>query len=655
MAYREIRFKSNLHRKIKEAIWERYKLSWNQMEPYRSKWNKDDKRAVAYLKETENDRLRRSLRNDGKPQFTTIEVPYSYAILMTLQTYWTTVFLGRDPVFQYMSRHGEPQMRVQALEALIAYQTLVGEQLAPYYIWLLDAAKYGLGVVCTYWSNESVVVSNIEERPETYLGIPVPGRTKKVRVAKKIPGYRGHRVFNVRPQDFLPDPRVPIKDLQRGEFCGRIFDSSWNELVKRQQRGELFNLDIVKERRRNMTDDRDRQDLTSRGDPLVQIPDPNQPQTDILDMGFHSIIEMVIELVPEEWGLGTTKFPEKWVFTLVDQEVICGAQPLGEIHGKFPYAVQQYEMDGYIVNPRSLPEVLSPLNDALSWLINTHFHSVRKVINDQLVVDPSKIVMKDCTDPASGRLIRLRPEAYGTDARLAVHQLQTVDVTQNHLKDSQIIAEMMQRVSGVTDNVMGMVNAGGRKTATEVRTSSTFGVNRLKTHSEYNSALAWTPLSQMFVSGTQQHYDAEQTFKIAGDLLPGSPQQMMITPEDIAGFYDFVPVDGTMPVDKFAMANLWREIMAQMAKIPDLMAQYSIGQIFSYTAKLAGAVNIDQFRLDVNVVPDKTLTMEEERGNVVPIGGSDVGGNVGTTAGEVESRAGNVAEPGQVGGLGTTG
>lgn len=640
----ELKYNSQLHRVLLRAIKDRYQMSYDEMSKYHSRWTENEERFIAYRKESEGDARRRQSRSDGSPQFTTLEVPYSYAMLMTAQTYWTTVFLGRNPIFQYTGRHGEAEQSIMGLESLIDYQVTVGEMLVPLYIWSLDMGKYGLGIIYDYWDENEVVVSQIEERPVTYLGVPVPGKKpERVRTVKRIKGYAGNKLINIRPYDFFPDPRVPVKDFQKGEFCSHETEVGWNEILKGAASGKYQNIDVLKKliRARNQRE-------AEQGTSQKQYPGTDR-NPDQFDPGFVTVLVMTIELVPKEWGLGSGSYPEKWVFTMADGEVLIEARPFGAYHGKFPYQVQQYEQDGYELIPRGMPEITEPLNNTLSWLINSHFHNVRKVLNDQLVYDPSRIVGKDLANPTSGRLIRLKPSAYGTDPRLAVHQLQTVDVTQNHLKDAQIITDMLQRATGVTDNIMGLVNQGGRKTATEVRTSSSFGTNRLKMHCEYASAMAWAPLSQMLVQNTQQYYDAEKQFRIVGDMMT-SEKFIRVDPESIQGFYDYVPVDGTLPIDRYAMANLWRELMAQMANIPQLAMEYNIGSIFSYVAKLAGAKNIDQFK--VNVVPDSFAEQQAQAGNLVPVGGNGGNGGRTTSTGGSEAR---VSEPGQVSGMGTTG
>jgi len=641
------------HRKLRDAIWSRYRMSRDRMSIYHQQWQDSENLFRAYLPVTEADALRASARRDsGKPQVTTIEIPQTYAMIMTAHTYLVSVFLARNPVLQYSARHGEPQMQVMALEALIDYQVQVGEMLAPFYVWALDPLKYGFGVVGTYWEKETVTVSNIEEVNETYLGVPIPGRKKKIRRVQKIPGYQGNKIFNVRPYDFFPDPRVPISQLQKGEFVAVTRDVSWNTILRGEEREKYFNVDALRKTHRT------RRESLDQGSSQNIIPGDSGSQDqpiDEMDLGYVSLIEMYVELVPNAWGLGASKSPEKWVFTLANERVVIEARPAGEYHAKFPYFVQEYEVNGYELASRSMAEVAKPLNDTLSWLVNSHFYNIRKSLNDQLVVDPSRVMMKDVDDPNPGRIIRLKPAAYGTDARTAVSQLQTVDVTQGHLRDSQLILDMMQKVLGVNDNLMGSVNSGGRKTATEVRGATSFGINRLKTIAEYQSAMAWAPMSQVFVQNTQQYYDAEQKFRIAGDTLQAQ-QFLEVSPEMIQGFFDFVPVDGTMPVDKFALANLWKEMMAGMVKIPPLLQQYDIGKIFAYTAKLAGAKNIDQFR--VNVRPDGAVAADAQAGNIVPIGGQGGGGTgtgSGTEPGRSETAFARPPGVGQVPGLGPSG
>lgn len=292
-----------------------------------------------------------------------------------------------------------------------------------------------------------------------------------------------------------------------------------------------------------------------------------------------------------------------------------------------------------------MPETLQPIQNTIDWLINSHFYNVRAALNNKFVVDPSKVVMKDVLDPLPGGIVRLKPGAYGTDTKNVMTQLPIMDVTRTHLQDLQMMYGMGERTVGVNDQIMGMLNTSGRKTATEIRTSTSFGVNRLKTIAEFFSATGWAPMSQVLLTNTQQYYDEVQKYRIAGDLAMSAGQNfMMVAPENIVGSYDYVPVDGALPVDKFALANMWREMMVQVRQMPDVAMQYDFGRMFEWVAQLAGMKNITQFR--VEVMPDPMLIQQMKMGNSIPLGKS---------RGSRPPSASGVSEPGQVPGMGATG
>ncbi len=624
----DLRYGSKLHDMLRRALIARIEFSEKKMARLWDKWEESEKLFALYVNETEADAARRTVREGGVPQYTTVTVPYSYATLLTAHTYWASVFLSRVPIFQFTARHGEPEMNVQAVEAIIDYQVTVGNMVPAFYFWLLDAGRYGFGVLGNYWAEEVANVTRIVERPKEFAGIPIPGTSEKVKETVTVKGYQGNKVYNIRPHDFIFDPRVSLANLQDGEYAGRHVLMGWNEVVRRAAAGEFFNVEQLARSAYNyysgsMMSGIGRRKTTD----LVELPaEPGDfsyvedPERGASRPAIVEADEIVLELIPRDYGISASGYPEKWVFTLAYRDVLIGARPLGCYHNRYPYFIQSYEFEPYGVSGRSLLETIKPLNDVLDWLFNSHMYNVRAGLNDRWVADPSRVVWKDVMDPEPGKLIRLRPEAYGTDVRTAIAQFPVVDVTSGHLRSLQAVLELIQRVTGVSDNLMGLLDPGGRKTATEVRTSSSFGINRLKTISEFNSALGWSPLAAAMLQNTQQYYDGSMKLRLVGDL-PGDVQRfVVVSPEEISGFYDFVPVDGTLPVDRFAQANLWKEILIGLRQMPELAQQYDLGRIFAWMAQLAGLKNVNQFRRSVQVVPDQQVLSGLEAGNLLPIG-----------------------------------
>ena len=615
---------------------ERKRYSREKMEDsHHDRWEQADENMQGYIPLSEADKLRKSRKRFGSSDldYVTLEVPYHFAIISSMHTYISSVFLARAPVYQFTARHGEGQDSVQAVEAVMDYQLRVGRHLPYHYHWLWDSCKYGLGVVGEYWDEETKRVSTIVDEETTQFGVPT-GNTRKVRRVEEVPGYQGNRLYNIRPFDWFPDPRLPVYDFQRGEFCGRQVKVGMSDILNWTEQLKYFNVDVL-EKTKGDKHEMDRLDTemyaanegadTEAGSWIMDQPFGRGEGTDSAAPGknFVHLLEMCIQIQPKRWKMGDSTKVEKWMFTIANERVVIGARPLGFYHDKFPYSINEtgFGSEDFIKN--NTIDHTRPLVDTLTWLFNTHMYNVRKALNDVRVVDPSKIVMKDLEEPRPGGLIRLKPQFYGGDVRTAVHQLDVRDVTTGHLRDSKVVEELIQRTSGVVDNIMGLVNPQGRKTATEVRTASGFSVNRLKTFAEYFSAVGQEELLGRLLSNTQQLMTLERKFAIAGNTLESAEKFMDINPDAIAGFYDFVSVDGTLPVDRLAQANFWKELLVQLARIPELAQQWDFGAMIAHTMSLQGERNVERFK--VQVQPPGVAEANAQAGNSIPL--RSAGGN----------------------------
>lgn len=619
---------SELEKTILQELQFRVKFWEGKLDKKLDKWRQDEEKILAYVPETEVTRKRKRERELGKPDYTTIQVPYSYAVVMSALTYLTSVFLGRTPVFQYTGRHGEAQQQVMALEALIDYQLMNGMMIPYIYTWLYDALKYGYGVTGLYWDDKVEIVSETSE--QLVMG---PQGPQKILVPQSVPirTYAGNRIFSIQPQDFIWDAKLPAREFQRGEYAGRRFVIGWNDVVRKQKRGYYINTEHIRSRERGLFGRDSGSEQLDRAEFYSDESATSDYLTDRAKRHPHSVsgYELVVEIIPAEWQLGPSDWPEKWVFTCTaDFGILIGCHPLGAYHCSFPYGVIPIEPEGYGLTIRGMPEVLDPVQTTVDWLINSHFFNVRAALNNKFVVDPSRIIMKDILNPLPGGIVRLKPAAYGTDTKTAVTQQQIVDVTQQHIPNFQLMMQIGERISGVNDQIMGMMDTGGRRTATEVRTSTSMGVNRLKTLAEFASASGVDPVSKMMVQNSQQYFDMELKLRIAGDLLQSAgPSFINVNPMTVSGFYDFVPVDGTIPIDRFAQVNLWKELLQAVLAVPAIGIQYDLAGIFQWVAQLAGLRNITRFR--VQVQPDAMLQMMMQQGNSVPLSGKKAGGSAG--------------------------
>ena len=325
-----LRYGSPLHDKLRDALKARLRMSEGKMKDRYTQMGKNEELFRAYIPERDVDALRRTNReNNGVPEYRTIELPYSFATAMTAHTYYTSVFLARSPVFQLAGRHGEAENKVQANEALLAYQLNVGMAMVPLFIWLLDPSKYGYGVIGHYWDKEMVRIRKTIDEPVTFLGIPIPDlkggvKTKKVDKVEDVVGYEGNRTYNCRAQDFFPDPRVALVHFQKGEFCARYVEQSWNEVYEGQRATRYFNYEQLKKLKSEGGKDNSAVPSRDEGGRSTTLPGTNNEESGYdIPVGFIKGHEVYMKIIPRDWGLDTSDRQEIWVFNIASKAPRC--------------------------------------------------------------------------------------------------------------------------------------------------------------------------------------------------------------------------------------------------------------------------------------------------------------------------------------------
>lgn len=611
----EIPHNSATHAKLIAAIRDRLCYARSMLGGSWDRIRRDEDLFYAYTEAPTDEAGSYEHSRDDKrrPAYRTITIPYSYAIALTDHTYISSIFLSRDPIFQVRGRHAETQNSELAVEACLAYQVHAGG-MRPYLMnWLMDPFRTGVGIVACHWAKEYSTVAEIVDTTE---GAGLYGKLfgkKKQYIEKEVVSYEGNRVYAVRPTDFIRDPRYSLLEYQRGEFCGETMVLPRHHMEDMSNRGVFIKGNVKEALKLNAAG------TTAKGSTRQPEPDRTRifANSETERFAFEGL-DFIWKIVPSEWGLGPSKKLTKYLFTIAEESIIVRATPLGAYHDMFPYAVIPLEIDAYKLTSRSMMQIVEPMETTMSWLLNQHFYNVRKHLNNNGIVDPSKIVMKDLYTRPPGGYIRMRPEAYGQDPSTAYFQMPTTDITRSHLSDMRLLEEFSQRLTGTNDNVMGLVNPGGRKTASEVRTSSSFATNRLKVQGEWFSTTGFKDLMRMMVSNSQQYITEERKLRIAGNLVkPGQVPYATVNPETIAGFYDFEPVDGNMPIDRISVANILRDLVMQAAQIPQLQQSFDFPSAISHIANLMGVRNFDSFK--IQVVPDQQALQQAQAGNVVPL------------------------------------
>lgn len=616
---------SDKHNKVLSYLTDRLNYSERSMTQFYSRWNASEKKIQAYINLPNYEQQLAEMNKTGAPpQVTDIIVPYSYATIWTIVTYLVHTFCGQKPIFQVSAYKAEAVEPAQYMETLLQYNADHTRLILQFIQWFLDAETYGVGAIRCLWDIEKAKRTIWTPQAQGGLILPSagPGTMMRQRIDKTV--YEGNKCASIDPFQFFPDPRVPMNEVnKRGEFVfWRSFEGI-HTLKRGEQAGTLKYIDNIKDEMPRgggvgESSGKSMRSLLAKGDAL-----PGDPMVkDSRAKSFYQVDQGTVEIIPSELGLGESQFPEKWLFSIANKSQVIQAEPLDYDHGRHPVAVIEPSSFGYAFGQPGTADFLGPIQDTLSWFVNSHIHNVRTAINNMWVVDPSMVEMQDLKTPGPGKIIRLKRSAYGQDVKTALQQLNVQDVTQNHMQSMELFLKIGDTLAAVNDNLRGIQDSGGRKTATEVRTAGEAGASRLAARARLISAQGMVDLAEQMSLNIQQFMSMEFYLQVVG--MKGAANPVPISPQMVAGDFYYPVNDGTLPLDKTAILGVWKEIWLAIASNPMLSSQYDGGKIFEYIAELGGAKNIGQFK--ISAAPDSQIEEGLANGSTVPLGPGRSGG-----------------------------
>lgn len=617
---------SDKHKTVLKYLLDRLGASERAMKHRYDRWRLNEMQFQAYISLRDHEQILKQTKvAKGMPQITSLVIPYSYSTIMSIVTYLLQTYAGRDPIFQLTATKAESMPAVPMMEAALKHNCNHTKMVLKLFQFLLDGQVYSLSVMRNLWTVEERMTT-VFKKQQVFgpLGMMPDFQAPTQRTRERRVVFEGTDTVNVDPFMFFPDPRVAFTELSRkGEFVfWRDFQGK-HSLVAQEADGLIAHLDSIGDRPKgaglgeNTVPQSNRNNGTSSTSTQSNWRSTQEGLED-----FVQLDQGTVEIVPSKLGLGDSDRPEKWLFTIANKKQIIQAEPLELDHGMHPIVVSEPYSMGYVPGGMSMVEMLEPLQNGMSWLLNSHIHNVRAVLNNSFIVDPSAVDMSTFKDGRPGKLIKLKPSAVGRDVRSVIQQLQIQDVTGSHIADIEQMKRIGDAVSAINDNMRGIQQQGGRKSATEVRTSLESGAGRLVTTARVISAQALVDLGVQMSVNLQQNMSESYIVQTLG--MGGLQKMTAISPESIMGDFNFPVHDGTLPLDRVAIVDVWKEIFLAVSQNPILQQTYNPIAIFEFTAELSGATNIEKFKNQPDLaamqsMAPEQLQQQQAQGNVVPL------------------------------------
>lgn len=591
---------SPLEQKLRQELIRYIKASSEKMQTYWGNWEESQRKYYGKLRKDNEDIESRA---KGEPE--KVLIPVTFAQIQTAVSFIFGTFTQKEKFFEMQGEGPEDEKSVLALETDLDYQIRKSKAMLKLYSFLVDVFIYGVGVMKISWEEQRCLMRVAKQVPQSNplssllskFGLPAGEPKMKVEEAvQEVLKYEGNTITNIAPYCFFPDPSLPVARFQDGTFVAH------EELVSRdfinQREGTLFHgTKHVKQFQKGSPEFDSRPRWFNR-----EFNTPNQAK---IDRNAVIFTEIQFTINPKEWNekfqeaeisFGDEDGPVKFIAVIANDDKIIRFERLNYLHGNFTYVIGEYLPDHTQFLSQGMADAIDELQKLQTWFINSHIANVKKLIRNQVLVDPTKVHTEDFD--AGKTVIRLKGGP-STEIDKVFKQLNMTDATRGHVEDADNMMSLIQMVTGVNENALGSYSSG-RRSAYEARQVNAGASLRLKTHAMVIWLSAIEPLGQQLLANTRQSRSPELYAKIVGALSQEAPfeKTILADPDSIAGSYDFVPYDGTLPSEKQQFAQQLTEILQTILGNPNAqILGLDPYKILKQITVLYGMNNLDDFKL----------------------------------------------------------
>lgn len=599
-------FHSSLLQELKTML----KTSSEKMSTYWPNWERADKSYRGYKVFDKEDEKSAS---KGEPH--KILLPLTFAQLQTAASFIFSTFTQKERLFELQGTGSEDVKYSEAMETDLAYQTNKDKLVSKLYAFVLDNLKYGIAVGKVTWERETCKLRVANQVPAptplqkvgAFFGAPVQPKMVTQETVADVLMYEGNCMKNISPYCFLPDPELPVARFQEGSFCAYEEVVS-KDKIKKLEGKDYFGTEFVKDIKKDQTETEERR----RWWKLLDNDLTGTEKGTKIDRSAWVFTEIQLVINPKEYkdkfnvDLGPENYPIKFVAVVINDSRIVSFKPLGYLHDKFTYVVSEFLPDHNEFLSQGLTDCIAELQNLATWFANSRVANVKKVIKNQLLVKPEEVHLEDIID--NQPYIRVKSKV-GASLDQSIKQLQVTDVTASHMNDMKVVIDLMQQVTGVNDNAIGQY-ATGRRSAFESRQVNAGAAMRLKMHATLQWLNGIEPLAQMMLANTRQNRTKDTYNQIVGEMMAQTaPFEKVILsdPNRIAGGYDFIPYDGTLPSEKNSQAQILQELLTTVLASPEIVAATGI-QVKPLLARIGELTGIKDLDNIVQAPPFNQMT-----------------------------------------------
>ena len=433
------------HDILLEYLLERMRLGKDARDARLGRLGRIDREVSGWIVRTSDDEIARETAKtqNGTPVALESNLPIAFIHLDDMMTYFAQTFAPNRGMFYQLAKPDEQEIASQ-LVSLMNYHAVYSGYYRQLLLSLWSILKYNCGGVTLEWATEYGPKLVTDGRGNTQV--------------ESVQTFAGNRIEALDLYNTFWDPTVhPVNVHKDGEWAAKARRRSLYWLKSKCMDNLYYNCS----------------DMLEAGDDEFGAPGSyatyyiNPPQEArlssrlssggrddwmsilgeswVMDEGQFELVDITIRINPNDFGLvdgdaaakAARNQYEIWRFTILNGERIIACVHLNNVHRHIPFYFGIINDDTSGEESKSPAEVIQPLADFASFLMNIHVKACRKNVWGTTYYDPSVVDYSGVPPGEVAARVPIKAQGYGKDIRNYVYHDSKVLDTKQTLQDMQ--------------------------------------------------------------------------------------------------------------------------------------------------------------------------------------------------------------------------
>lgn len=582
------------HEKLLNYIRARLWLSKQHRDSQIPRYAQIDKDVAGWMRLSEEDRKRKADQTrDGIPKATAINLPLNFVHLDDMMTYYAETFAPNRGMFYHTAKPDETEPATQIVTLMNNHSIYAG-----YYrqtlLSIFSILKYNLGGFHCRWSEDYGPKLQVDPN-----GGAVSVTDQKI--------WDGNRLEALDMYNTFVDPSVHPVDLHReGEWAGRAFIRSHYWLASRCKNGVYFNCDEALDQDRGiesnctyyrsppreakLSQDESGTGTTNWVSVLSERPDYSA-------MSGFELVEVYIRINPNDFNL-VPKNPaernqyEVWRVTILNDDKIIETTLMSNIHGQLPFYFGLANDDLMGPSAKSSAEIIQPLQNFASSLLNTHVLANRSRLWGVTWYDPTVFNYDKIPEGEVAAYAPIEATGYGKNLQEHIYRDSTQLETKQTMNDLSAVMEIVNQFFP-TQSLPSQIASIDRAVDSQVAAVQQ-GSNRRqhKTAKLLDDSLFRPARACMYYNIVQFQSDGVEVSDFTGRTVTVNLERLRET--DLP----FIIGQGLKAIDRMMIAGKLQSVIFALIQAPQASQQVNILALIDYwTSMMDIEIDFKQFAL----------------------------------------------------------